>query len=48
MCDPIGNAMVYAGLIVLAMLILQGLAAVLFGISLFAIIRRYLLRRKKQ
>jgi hypothetical protein len=46
MGDPIGNALALAGLFVLAVIAVQVLLVVLFGVSIFAFIRRRLRRRK--
>jgi membrane protein implicated in regulation of membrane protease activity len=42
-----GNALALGGLIVLVVFALQGLAVVVFGVSLFAIVRRWLRRRRR-
>jgi hypothetical protein len=45
MGDPIGNAFVFMGLLVLSVIIIAVLLSVFFGVSVLVLIRRWLRRR---
>jgi hypothetical protein len=45
MGDPIGNAFVFMGLLVLAFIIVAVLLSVFFGVSVFVLVRRWFRRR---
>jgi hypothetical protein len=45
MGDPIGNAFVFMGLLVLTVIIVAVLLSVFFGVSVFVLVRRWFRRR---